>query len=435
MIIHHRMETKRKRTKKRSLFAPSTLQQVSSRGEGETPARKLRRTDSQQPCREMRGPEQQQSDQRLIGLARNHSIGNTPAGDFTLGSVIDRTRLRDRLIPNASTYDSNRGMLNRAIELFQAERHASPALDLGNVGQTSSLIHDILRARLETQNILDQIQRLQPLRQLEDATPELQIRRSIRNLLGQLPGNHERPTLSQLTARQMLHQDSRSLLSSILNLHSSLTPSRSTALTEAALYQGVQMGLQSRIASQLLFGGLDTPRMVESLNIPANGGVYREPITRYPQTGSRLISLPISLALPEDNLKLSSHQVLLREQIEAFEASEEDVSTHTRGRNKPIQLGQVGIRCKHCAHLPVSRRQKGSTYFPATTVGIYQAAQNMSTTHMQCGLCTEMPDTIKHSFSLLLSSKLPSSGAGRPYWAESAKSLDSSTRKMVASVS
>jgi len=134
-------------------------------------------------------------------------------------------------------------------------------------------------------------------------------------------------------------------------------------------------------------------------------------------------TLPTVLAQAEDSLKLSSHQVLLRHQIEAFEATEDDVSTHTRGRNKPITLGQVGIRCRHCAHLPVSRRQKGSTYFPATTMGLYQAAQNMSTTHMQCGLCTEMPEGIKQEFARLMSSKLASSGAGRPYWAESAKKL------------
>jgi hypothetical protein len=133
--------------------------------------------------------------------------------------------------------------------------------------------------------------------------------------------------------------------------------------------------------------------------------------------------LPCILAQPEDNLKLSEHQVQLRHQIEAFQATDDDISTHTRGRNKPIVLGQVGIRCRHCSHMPVCRRKKGSTYFPATLLGLYQAAQNMSTTHMQCGLCTEMPEAIKVQFTSLLTSKVASSGAGRPYWAQSAKKL------------
>lgn len=138
---------------------------------------------------------------------------------------------------------------------------------------------------------------------------------------------------------------------------------------------------------------------------------------------SRLSHVPMLLAQPGDELKLSPHQVFLRHQIEAFRAGEDEAATHTRGRNKPITKGQVGIRCRHCAHLHISRRQKGSTYYPASLQGIYQAAQNMSTTHMQCGLCSEMPDAIKKEFARLLATKNSTSGAGRPYWAESAKKL------------
>jgi hypothetical protein len=137
------------------------------------------------------------------------------------------------------------------------------------------------------------------------------------------------------------------------------------------------------------------------------------------------LSQPVCLARSVDKYKLSDHQTLLRQQIEAFQATQDDVMTHTRGRNKPILLGQVGIRCRHCAHLPVSRRQKASTYFPSNKFGIYQAAQNMSTVHIQCGLCTEMPEAIKLKFIEIVSAKKMncSSGAGRPYWAQSATQL------------
>ena len=138
---------------------------------------------------------------------------------------------------------------------------------------------------------------------------------------------------------------------------------------------------------------------------------------------NRLPSLPALLAQPGDHLKLSAHQVFLRQQIESFRAGDDEISTHTRGRNKPICMGQVGIRCRHCAHIPIARRQKGSTYFPSSLQGIYQASQNMSTTHMQCGLCDHMPDEIKNEFARLLATKVSSSGAGRPYWAESAENL------------
>ena len=129
------------------------------------------------------------------------------------------------------------------------------------------------------------------------------------------------------------------------------------------------------------------------------------------------------LAQPDDRDVLSEHQQFLRLQIEVFEASESDVRTHVRGRNKPIVLGQVGIRCRHCAHLLPSRRQKGSTYFPASTIGLYQAAQNMCTAHIQCGRCSEMPDHIKERFKDLIATKSFTTGAGKPYWSKSAKSM------------
>jgi hypothetical protein len=137
------------------------------------------------------------------------------------------------------------------------------------------------------------------------------------------------------------------------------------------------------------------------------------------------LSHPVCLAQSDDEYKLSDHQYFLRQQIEAFPATEEDVMTHTRGRNKPIHVGQVGIRCRYCAHIPVSRRQKGATYFPSNKLGIYQAAQNMSTAHIQCGLCTEMPEAIKLKFIEIMSARNMncSNGAGRPYWAQSATQL------------
>jgi hypothetical protein len=134
-------------------------------------------------------------------------------------------------------------------------------------------------------------------------------------------------------------------------------------------------------------------------------------------------SLPVILCLTDDHRKLSEHQILLRQQIEVFGASKGDVSTHTRGRNKPIMVNQVGIRCRHCKHLPVSKRQKGSAYFPGSTIGLYQAAQNMSTTHIQCGLCSEMPEKLKRRFAELMSCKNITSGAGRKHWGQAARSI------------
>jgi hypothetical protein len=137
------------------------------------------------------------------------------------------------------------------------------------------------------------------------------------------------------------------------------------------------------------------------------------------------LCLPVVLFRPEDNLKLSGLQSLLRMQIEAFQASEQDVTIHVRGRNKSIRVGQVGIRCCHCAHMPALQRSKGSTYFPTSVWGFYQASQNMCNVHLSKGACRHVPSLTKMQFAQQIDEKraLPCSGAGRRYWAETAQKL------------
>jgi hypothetical protein len=134
------------------------------------------------------------------------------------------------------------------------------------------------------------------------------------------------------------------------------------------------------------------------------------------------MSLPAIIAFPDDANKLSAFQLLLREQIEVFTADAEDVSTHARGRNRPITLGQVGIRCRHCSEFPVHRRKKGSVYFPFSLIGLYQAAQNMGSAHFSGEGCHTMPDELKKKFVEVLACK-STVGSGKQYWASSAQRL------------
>ena len=132
--------------------------------------------------------------------------------------------------------------------------------------------------------------------------------------------------------------------------------------------------------------------------------------------------LPAVLALPEDESKLSAYQILLRRQIEAFSATADDLSTHARGRNKPITLRQVGIRCRHCSHIALNRRKKGSAYFPFSLLGLYQAAQNMGSSHFHGESCSGMSDELKDKFVESISSK-STVGSGKLYWAQSARKI------------
>jgi hypothetical protein len=205
----------------------------------------------------------------------------------------------------------------------------------------------------------------------------------------------------------------------------------SSSLRADLLYGGRQQssGLAAAGGAGSLLSSQQTTAASSGFLSAANTNILSEEDQRQ-QFGARLgpdgfpRGLPMLIAHPEDKLKLPAHQVFLRHQIEVFRASADDISTHTRGRNKPIMMGQIGIRCRHCAHIPVGRRQKGSTYFPSTTLGLYQAAQNMSTTHLQDVLCSEMPARLRQQFVYLISTKVSSSsGAGRPFWVKSAKKL------------
>jgi hypothetical protein len=136
-------------------------------------------------------------------------------------------------------------------------------------------------------------------------------------------------------------------------------------------------------------------------------------------------TLPAALSRSTDGVVLSKFQVFMRLHIEAFAATSDDVSSRIRGRYKQVRLNQVGIRCRHCAHVPTSKRLKGAVYFPSSTMGFYQAAQNMNSTHLQCGLCPEMPESTKNTFAQLIGTKTPGSSSmgGRAYWGHCAQQM------------
>jgi hypothetical protein len=176
--------------------------------------------------------------------------------------------------------------------------------------------------------------------------------------------------------------------------------------------------LASQLQSSRSTGMLEHCREeVSVMNIMTHSG--SAVATALDDNGPRCLPAPASG--PMDVHLLSMRQVFLRQQIEIFAATEVEAFSHARGRNKRIQFGQVGIRCRHCAHMSVVNRPKGSTYFPSALAGLYQAAQNMCSAHLQTGVCTGMPESIQQEFTRLLSMPKACSGSGRKYWAESAK--------------
>jgi len=119
---------------------------------------------------------------------------------------------------------------------------------------------------------------------------------------------------------------------------------------------------------------------------------------------------------------LSQYQCLLRQQI-CFVVSPKQCPNNgkTRGRNKAIVSGQVGLLCVHCASLPPQNRPKGSVYYPAQLRCIYHAAQNMALNHFR-EVCEGIPPDTRALLFELKEKKAFTAGAGE-YWQSSARQL------------
>jgi hypothetical protein len=130
---------------------------------------------------------------------------------------------------------------------------------------------------------------------------------------------------------------------------------------------------------------------------------------------------PIQLYLTCDDDAMSAHQCFVRKHIELFEADFEDIESNAQGRNKPIVLGQVGVRCRHCNELPPSQRKRGAVYYPAKLDGIYQAANNLAVVHLG-EYCQMIDDRLRNHLTTLRNNR-STIGGGKKIWAERAANL------------
>ena len=135
------------------------------------------------------------------------------------------------------------------------------------------------------------------------------------------------------------------------------------------------------------------------------------------------------LSLPGDETKLTAYQILLREQLEVFVAQENDAGSTLQGRKKEILHGQVGLRCRHCRGIPSpalkgvdSRKSKrGAVYFPRKLSCVYQACQNISTSHL-LESCTRIPTRLRQELQRLRDRHDTAIG-GKKYWSDACEEL------------
>jgi hypothetical protein len=137
-----------------------------------------------------------------------------------------------------------------------------------------------------------------------------------------------------------------------------------------------------------------------------------------------MMESPLPLAMTADKDWLTPlHCFVRRHCVEVFTASDDDVATPSKGKRKPIHVGQVGIRCPHCRSTlddSTKSRERGSVYYPTTIASIYNATMNLLQRHLHS--CSAVPETIMRRYESLKADDARS-GTSKKYWVESALSL------------
>lgn len=127
------------------------------------------------------------------------------------------------------------------------------------------------------------------------------------------------------------------------------------------------------------------------------------------------------LGIPSDKHWLSPFFTFVRFNCtEVVPATAKDVAYRRESRR--IVLGQVGIRCRFCAHREHRDRANRSCCYPSTVSRIYQSLTMMVREHFL--FCSEMPIGVKNTYtSLKALSVRGGSTASKAYWEDSAREL------------
>mmetsp|Transcript_21118 Transcript_21118/g.42281 ORF Transcript_21118/g.42281 Transcript_21118/m.42281 type:complete len:1122 (+) Transcript_21118:118-3483(+) len=133
------------------------------------------------------------------------------------------------------------------------------------------------------------------------------------------------------------------------------------------------------------------------------------------------VGLILLLSMPEDRHCLSETLAIIRNNVEVFTATEADINAPAPGRKRPIQLGQVGLRCVYCRMCRTGNRIKRATCFPSSMRRIYRAVIDMKLDHFKH--CPYVPPGLKQRLDQLSQGTTRSTGMTVQYFIRSAMEL------------
>ena len=109
--------------------------------------------------------------------------------------------------------------------------------------------------------------------------------------------------------------------------------------------------------------------------------------------------------------------------MECFAADQRDINERRQagGSIHPPALGQVGIRCVHCTHIPLKTRAKGSVLYPKSVKAIHMAMRNFQRHHLLS--CPTMPLNVKQRYAAIRNKAVQSKKDSYIYLAQSCKDM------------
>lgn len=136
------------------------------------------------------------------------------------------------------------------------------------------------------------------------------------------------------------------------------------------------------------------------------------------QSGSPSPTSRILLAIPNDKEWLPDTDSFVRQQVEVFCATKEDVDAAHHNKKLPIEEGTVGIRCIHCALSKLGDITQ--TYYPFSVTGLYEAVRDLHRLHLD--ICKNAPEAVRSKLASIKELS-PLTSVGRNYYVSAAKSL------------
>jgi len=165
-------------------------------------------------------------------------------------------------------------------------------------------------------------------------------------------------------------------------------------------------------SSSAIIGGVITPSTMAKQRLQDGGG-------RRGLDKNGLVKL---LALPEDRISLSETLCIVRENVEVFQATMEDVEAPAPGRKHAVTVGQVGLRCIHCRHTTrSSERVKRAVCYPSSIKRIYRTVIDMKLDHFLH--CKFVPQNLKDTLAALKANNTRSTGTTMQYFIRAASTL------------